>query len=222
MTAVVKRAFDLAFGQTVAADAPSLSPLRAHYAPYTPSFSSPLQHQHQPQHLQHQEIFPANDDANDNDTDAADADDGDDDDDDDDDEERSPQMGVPKRSRRVEQLDERASPTHAHAATTVRGNSPFRAVGRRAIDGFEAELPRKLRRKLNGSDRDGVGAEITLSMPEVRQLVQCALDIQERRLRIEYDEVLQTQLREQFESFTRFNREHLSRIVSEREFSYCG
>lgn len=71
-------------------------------------------------------------------------------------------------------------------------------------------------------DVDAHGAELTLTMREVRELVQCALELQEQRLRAEYDDVLAQQLREQFESFTRFNREHLSRVVSEREFSYCG
>lgn len=89
-------------------------------------------------------------------------------------------------------------------------------------EGLENQLPRKLRRKLAAGDTDAVGAELTLTMSEVRELVQCALELQEHRLRTEYDQVLQQQLREQFESFTRFNREHLSRIVNERDFSYCG
>jgi len=87
---------------------------------------------------------------------------------------------------------------------------------------LENELPRKLRRKMAAGDVDAHGAELTLTMREVRELVQCALELQEQRLRAEYDDVLAQQLREQFESFTRFNREHLSRVVSEREFSYCG
>jgi hypothetical protein len=94
--------------------------------------------------------------------------------------------------------------------------------GRLGSDVLENELPRKLRRKLAGGDVDAAGSELTLTMREVRELVQCALELQEQRLRVEYDDVLTQQLREQFESFTRFNREHLSRVINERDFSYCG
>eukprot|EP01108_Squamamoeba_japonica_P004020 TRINITY_DN320_c0_g1_i4.p1 TRINITY_DN320_c0_g1~~TRINITY_DN320_c0_g1_i4.p1 ORF type:complete len:209 (-),score=76.45 TRINITY_DN320_c0_g1_i4:129-701(-) len=98
--------------------------------------------------------------------------------------------------------------------------SAFPAVGSgRIMDGLDQQLPRRLRRKLTA---ERVGDEVTLSMPDVRQLVECALELQEARLREQYDRILQEQLQEQFESFTRFNAAHLSRIVSDNDFSYCS
>ena len=76
-----------------------------------------------------------------------------------------------------------------------------------------------MRRKLT---TERVGDNVTLSVAEVREVVERALELQEQRLRAEYDRVLHEQLREQFEQFTRFNEAHLSRIVNDRDMSYVG
>jgi hypothetical protein len=80
-----------------------------------------------------------------------------------------------------------------------------------ALDG---ELPRKVRRKMSAAAMEQ--RELLLTMPEVKEVVQRALEIQEQRLRIEYDAILVQQLKEQFESFSRFSSEHLSRQVNSR------
>jgi len=64
--------------------------------------------------------------------------------------------------------------------------------------------------------------EILLNMDEVKQVVKRALEIQEERLRAEYDAVLAQQLRELSETFSRFSSEHISRQLNSREFSYCS
>ena len=54
-------------------------------------------------------------------------------------------------------------------------------------------------------------------MDEVRAILNVALGNQEKKLRLEYDQVLQRQLLEQFESFSRFNQEYVSRQMSRDE-----
>ena len=84
----------------------------------------------------------------------------------------------------------------------------------RVTEALDGELPRKVRRKMTAAAAEQ--RELLLTMPEVREVVQRALELQEQRLRVEYDAVLLQQLREQAESFSRFNREHVSRQISSR------
>ena len=90
----------------------------------------------------------------------------------------------------------------------------------RCTEGLEERLPRRLRRKL--AHTPGSSEPVRLALSDVHELVERALALQEERLRAEYDRVLQEQLREQFEQFTRFNEAHLSRIVRDNDFSYIG
>jgi len=57
----------------------------------------------------------------------------------------------------------------------------------------------------------------------VERIVRTALHMQESRLRDEYDRVLNDALREQFESFSAFNRDYISRhLQSSSELSYLS
>ena len=79
---------------------------------------------------------------------------------------------------------------------------------------LDDELPRKVRRKMTQAQSEEREPQLTMS--EVREVVQRALELQEQRLRVEYDGVLVQKLHEQFEIFNNFNREHMSRKVNAR------
>jgi hypothetical protein len=55
---------------------------------------------------------------------------------------------------------------------------------------------------------------------EVNEIVQKALREQEERLKIEYDSVLAGKLQEQFEQFSTFSKEYISRNSKDTDFSY--
>jgi len=55
---------------------------------------------------------------------------------------------------------------------------------------------------------------------EVKEIVAKALQQKENELRQEYDEILLFRLQEQFQSFTRFNEDCISRQARDGDFSY--
>lgn len=58
---------------------------------------------------------------------------------------------------------------------------------------------------------------------QVERIVRTALQLQETRLREEYDRLLSDRLREQFESFSAFNRDYISRQLQKpSELSYLS
>ena len=60
------------------------------------------------------------------------------------------------------------------------------------------------------------------SLDQVKRIVQCALQLQEERLREEFEKLLSDLLREQFANFERFNKDYISRQVSKTELSYLS
>eukprot|EP00727_Mastigamoeba_balamuthi_P014227 m51a1_g9427 putative akirin 1 (147) ;mRNA; r:395291-396150 len=64
--------------------------------------------------------------------------------------------------------------------------------------------------------------ERTFTLSEVRQIVARAVADHERKLRAEYDRVLQQRLTEQFQSFSRFNQDHVARQMRDTECSYLS
>jgi len=62
----------------------------------------------------------------------------------------------------------------------------------------------------------------TFSLAELKQIVQRALEVREVQLRQDYDRVLQARLQEQFESFTRYHEDYVSRQLKQSEFSYMS
>eukprot|EP01028_Stygiella_incarcerata_P013949 TRINITY_DN86_c0_g1_i1.p1 TRINITY_DN86_c0_g1~~TRINITY_DN86_c0_g1_i1.p1 ORF type:complete len:152 (-),score=32.78 TRINITY_DN86_c0_g1_i1:323-778(-) len=55
---------------------------------------------------------------------------------------------------------------------------------------------------------------------EVNEIVQKALREQEERLRVEYERVLAEKLHEQFEQFSTFSKEYISRNYKDTDLSY--
>jgi hypothetical protein len=65
-------------------------------------------------------------------------------------------------------------------------------------------------------------ASPVFSLEQVKRIVSNALQLQEERLRDEYNGVLNELLREQFENFERFNKDYISRQISKTELSYLS
>jgi len=57
---------------------------------------------------------------------------------------------------------------------------------------------------------------------EVKAIVQRLLAEKESSLRIEYDQILQEKLQEQFRNFTKFNEDYISRQLKQSDFSYLS
>ena len=62
----------------------------------------------------------------------------------------------------------------------------------------------------------------TYSLDAVKRIVKSALQLQEDRLREEYNAVLNELLREQFENFDRFNKDYISRQLRNTDLSYLS
>ena len=60
------------------------------------------------------------------------------------------------------------------------------------------------------------------SLDQVKRIVKSALQLQEERLRDEYNAVLNELLREQFENFDRFNKDYISRQLRHTDLSYLS
>jgi hypothetical protein len=63
---------------------------------------------------------------------------------------------------------------------------------------------------------------VTYTLDQVKRIVQSALQLQEERLREEYEKVLNDLLREQFENFERFNKDYISRQIAKTDLSYLS
>jgi len=84
--------------------------------------------------------------------------------------------------------------------------------------------PTSLRKKKSKKKEEKTGpeAEPTFTVSQIRKIVQDALTERERRLRQEYDEILNRLLREQFDNFTRFNEDYISRQFKRTECAYLS
>ena len=60
------------------------------------------------------------------------------------------------------------------------------------------------------------------SLDQVKRIVKSALQLQEDKLREEYNAALTELLREQFENFDRFNRDYISRQLRSTDLSYLS
>lgn len=91
----------------------------------------------------------------------------------------------------------------------------------------EAEVLRPPPKKMMFAKRN-LGEEIlppsikTYTGDEVSRIVREEVDGIEKRIRAEYELVLQRKLQEQFASFSRFNEDSISRRIREREFTYVS
>lgn len=61
---------------------------------------------------------------------------------------------------------------------------------------------------------------MTFEVVEVKAIVQRAVEEKQAALLIEYEELLDEMMRQQFNTFTRFNQDHISSQVKDSEFSY--
>lgn len=65
-------------------------------------------------------------------------------------------------------------------------------------------------------------AQKMYSHQDVIDIVSKVTAQRESQLRLEYEEILTAKLNEQFNSFTRFNQDHISRMVQGNTFSYVS
>merc|ERR1711934_1023680 len=65
-------------------------------------------------------------------------------------------------------------------------------------------------------------AERMFNAEEVRAIVAKAVKKNEEELRFEYDRVLQSRLAEQFENFTKYYEDYVSRMSKQSDFSYMS
>eukprot|EP01113_Clastostelium_recurvatum_P047710 TRINITY_DN8557_c0_g1_i1.p1 TRINITY_DN8557_c0_g1~~TRINITY_DN8557_c0_g1_i1.p1 ORF type:complete len:208 (+),score=8.53 TRINITY_DN8557_c0_g1_i1:65-688(+) len=113
----------------------------------------------------------------------------------------------------------RIRPLHPRllASPSIRPTSPFAAP--------PAPLPldvvdnvAKIRGKANV---DPIHDKI-FSIHEVKAILERALKDREDQLRLEYDQILQEQLQEQFREFSKFNEDYISRAMRSGEASYIS
>eukprot|EP00127_Corallochytrium_limacisporum_P001770 Clim_evm1s80 gene=Clim_evmTU1s80 len=88
---------------------------------------------------------------------------------------------------------------------------------RTSVEKYVAALRRKNRRMQNDHND-----EETFSLGEVTEIVNKAVAEREQNLRAEYDELLRKKLFEQFQSFTKFNEDHIHRQLKSSDFSYMS
>eukprot|EP01098_Paradermamoeba_levis_P009900 TRINITY_DN4144_c0_g1_i3.p1 TRINITY_DN4144_c0_g1~~TRINITY_DN4144_c0_g1_i3.p1 ORF type:complete len:148 (+),score=37.80 TRINITY_DN4144_c0_g1_i3:715-1158(+) len=60
------------------------------------------------------------------------------------------------------------------------------------------------------------------TMEDVRAIVQKAIQETEERLKVEYDRILQEKLQEQYNTFLKFNEDHVNRQLKESHFTYMS
>jgi hypothetical protein len=60
------------------------------------------------------------------------------------------------------------------------------------------------------------------SIDEVKKIVNASLHEREEQIRMEYEMVLQQKLAEQFENFSKFNEDYISRQMKQSEWSYMS
>ena len=76
--------------------------------------------------------------------------------------------------------------------------------------------------QLSASATPSTSAQPQYSLDQVKRIVKGALQLQEDKLRDEYNAVLNELLREQFENFDRFNKDYISRQLRNTDLSYLS
>ncbi|EGG23230.1 hypothetical protein DFA_05362 [Cavenderia fasciculata] len=74
----------------------------------------------------------------------------------------------------------------------------------------------------SSSSSSSGGDKKIFSLEEVRVLIKKALEEHEAKLRQEYETILQDKMHEQFQCFTRYNEDYLSKQLRESDFSYMS
>lgn len=99
------------------------------------------------------------------------------------------------------------------------------------LDNLERFLPKakKARVRQNDADDDGANSvfvmptlpkdrEVTFTLAQVRDIVKKAVEDREESLRDEYNQVLKEKLSEQFDNFSKFNQDYISRQLKESQW----
>lgn len=78
-----------------------------------------------------------------------------------------------------------------------------------------------VRTPISGAEKEKKG-EKTYSHEELTSIVSKVVEQRERALREDYNKLLQAKLSEQFQSFTKFNEDYISRQIKGNPFSYVS
>jgi len=128
------------------------------------------------------------------------------------------QSPISKRVRKEEGFEMSGDDTKMEVKSPER-KSPFQSATTANIDETLLKLTRKRKPKKEEKVNE---KEPTFTFSQVRKILQDALAERERRLRGEYDETLNKLLREQFDVFTRFNEDYISRQFKRTDCSYLS
>lgn len=117
------------------------------------------------------------------------------------------------------------------AAATSRSPFPERAMGGAELDELLSGCVQGLTREVPeepaavgraGAGRQKSGDDQHYSGAEMREIVGRAVAEREKLLREEYSSILAEKLKEQFNSFTQFNQDYISRQIKGSPFSYVS
>lgn len=86
----------------------------------------------------------------------------------------------------------------------------------RARDGEEAPVEHHTMQRTPSSSNK----EVTFTLDEVRAIVAKALQEREDQLKVEFSTILKEKLAEQFENFSKFNEDYVSRQLRESQWDY--
>lgn len=109
----------------------------------------------------------------------------------------------------------------SRAADAMQQSSPLHVCG--GVDGYESEEQNEQAMDGAACAQDCKAAGQPKQMftwNDVERIVHSALQQQESELRRHYDEVLQTQLHEQFSNLSRFNQDHIARSMQTSTHDY--
>ena len=115
---------------------------------------------------------------------------------------------VPKRTRAY------AEDAAAGSGTSV---SAFSAAGGSAGMSAAADVNAAVRQRV-----DPQTGEPLFTLEQVKDIVRRAVDEKERQIRVQYDEILQRKLQEQYQSFAKFNEDYISRTLKSNDLGYIS
>ena len=64
--------------------------------------------------------------------------------------------------------------------------------------------------------------EPLFTLEQVKDIVRRAVDEKERQIRVQYDEILQRKLQEQYQSVAKFNEDYISRTLKSNDLGYIS
>ena len=86
----------------------------------------------------------------------------------------------------------------------------------------EADVIRPPPKRMMTAEQNLSPGAKTYTGDEVKRIVRQEVDGIERRIRAEYEIVLQQKLQEQFANFSKFNEDAISRRIKDRDFTYVS